>query len=374
MQSRVRASTATLLLAVLALLAGCGGSGAVSSPPSAAAPTVAATSPAPEPTAPPADAPATPPDGSPTASAAKPKVLATFSILGDLVQNVGGDRIELRTLVQPGTDAHTFAPSPSDGIAVVDANLIFENGLGFEPWLDDLYTSAESRATRVVVTQGIELIGAEEGQHAGEADEHGADHAAEGTPAAEHAGEADEHGHGEYDPHVWHDVGNVITMVATIRDALVAADPAGAAEYTANAERYLAELRALDAFVVEQTAALPEARRKLVTSHDTFGYFAHRYGYQVLGTALGSISTDITDPSAREIVDLVEQIKAAGVPAIFAENVHNPGLMEQIASETGVALAPTLYTDALGAPGSDGETYLKLVRYNLTTIVGALGK
>jgi ABC-type Zn uptake system ZnuABC Zn-binding protein ZnuA len=118
---------------------------------------------------------------------------------------------------------------------------------------------------------------------------------------------------------------------------------------------------------------LPQARRKLVTSHDTFGYFAKRYGYEILGTALGSISTEAADPSAGAIVVLVEQIKAAGVPAIFAENVQNPGLMDRIAVEAGVKLGPTLYTDALGEPGSDGDTYLKMMRYNITSIVAALG-
>jgi ABC-type Zn uptake system ZnuABC Zn-binding protein ZnuA len=162
-------------------------------------------------------------------------------------------------------------------------------------------------------------------------------------------------------------------MVEAIRDALAKADPTGADIYKANAEKYLAELKTLDDEIVAETNKLPQERRKLVTAHDTFGYFAKRYGYEILGTALGSISTETADPSAGELAELVEQIKAAGVPAIFAENIHNPGLMDRIASEAGVTLGPTLYTDALGEPGSDGDTYLKMMRYNVTTIVTALG-
>jgi ABC-type Zn uptake system ZnuABC Zn-binding protein ZnuA len=163
-----------------------------------------------------------------------------------------------------------------------------------------------------------------------------------------------------------------MAIVEVIRDALVAADPDNAALYTANAEAYLAELTELDAFIEAQVAELPVERRKLVTTHDTFGYFAARYGFEIVGTALGA-STEAADPSAGAIAELVEAIRAAGVPAIFAENVSNMRLMETIAREAGVTLAPDLYTDALGAPGSPGATYLEMMRYNVTTIVQALG-
>jgi ABC-type Zn uptake system ZnuABC Zn-binding protein ZnuA len=171
---------------------------------------------------------------------------------------------------------------------------------------------------------------------------------------------------------VWHDAANAIVMVENIRDALVSADPANAALYEANATSTIARLQALDAWVRQQVATLPQERRKLVTSHDTFGYFAAAYGFEILGTALGSLSTEAGDPSARAIGQLVEEIKSAGVPAIFAENVANPDLMASIAAEAGVELAPTLYTDALGPPGSPGETYEGMMRSNVTTIVDAL--
>ena len=275
-------------------------------------------------------------------------VVATFSVLADLVSNVGGDAIALTTLVPAGADAHTFEPSPRDSVALVESALIFENGLAFEGWLDDMYAASGSQAERVVVSEGLDLIAV------------GAD---------EHAGE-DEQGHGELDPHVWHDAGNAVRMVERIRDALVAADAANADTYRANADRYLAQLRELDAELVAQVDALPPERRKLVTSHDTFGYYARRYGFDIVDTALG-ISTEQNEPSAAELAQLVEEIKAAGVPAIFAENVSNARVMEQVAREAGVKLAPPLYTDALSESG-EAATYLAMMRYNTTTIVTAL--
>jgi zinc/manganese transport system substrate-binding protein len=284
------------------------------------------------------------------------QVVASFSILGDLVKNVGGEGVVVTTLIGPGVDAHTYDPAPADLVVLSKADIIFENGLGFEPWLERFFASAQPPGARVVTTEGITP------REAG-ADEH------EGEAQAEEDGTQ---GHGQFDPHVWHDVANVIIMVGNIRDALVAADPARAELYKANAAAYIAELEALDASVREQVGTLPPERRKLVTSHDTFGYFAAAYGFEIIGTALGSISTEAGDPSARDIATLVTEIQEAGVPAIFAENVANPDLMESIATEAGVTLAPTLYTDALGAPGSPGETYIGMMQSNVTTIVDAL--
>ena len=281
-------------------------------------------------------------------------VVATYSILGDMVAQVGGNHIQLTTLVGPGGDAHTFEPSPEDGRALARAKLVFENGLEFEPWLDDLFTASGSGAVRVVVSQGIEALPAPEEHHGDEG----------------HA-EGENHREGEFDPHIWHDVNNVISMVETMRAGLAAADPANAANYQANATTYIAALKELDSFVQEQVETLPAARRKLVTSHDTFGYFAKRYGFEIVGTALG-VSTEAADPSAAEIATLVSEIKAAGVPAIFAENVSNPQLIETIADEAGVKLGPPLYTDALGESGTPGATYIEMMRYNVTTIVTAL--
>ncbi len=277
------------------------------------------------------------------------KVVATYSILGDLVKNVGGDNIELTTLVGPNGDAHTFEPAPSDNVELAEADVVFENGLEFETWLADLYESSGSEGERVIVTEGIEPLPIAEEEH-----EHGRGHE-----------------HGEYDPHVWHDPTNAVVMVESIRDALVEADPDNAEAYEQNADEYIAELEKLDTDAQEQVDSIPEDNRTLFTSHDTFGYFAERYDFGV-DTALASASTEVSDPSAGETAELVEEVEASGVPAIFAENVSNPGMMEGIASEAGVELAPTLYTDALGEPGTDGATYIQMVRYNVSTMSEAL--
>ena len=209
-----------------------------------------------------------------------------------------------------------------------------------------------------------------------QADPHANDHKDEA--ADDHAQEehADEHGHhhSEFDPHVWHDVANAMVMVEAIRDALSAADPAYAAGYAANADAYLAELAELDGWVTAQIKSIPPQRRKLVTAHNTFGYFAQRYGLEVIGSALSSLSTEDADPSAGELAALIEEIRAEGVPALFAENVSNPDLIERIAQETGITVGEPLYTDALGAAGSDGATYIEMVRHNVTAVVAALGE
>jgi len=178
--------------------------------------------------------------------------------------------------------------------------------------------------------------------------------------------------HGEIDPHVWQDPINTIHMVQAIRDRLAQADPANARTYPANAEPYTVELRRLDAWIVDQVQTVPQERRGLVTSHNTFGYFARRYGFEAAGTALESSSTEAADPSGAKLAMLVENIKAAQVPAIFAENVRNPKLLERVAAAAGVQLAPPLYTDSLGKARGDGDTYLKMMRYNVLTIVQAL--
>jgi zinc/manganese transport system substrate-binding protein len=194
----------------------------------------------------------------------KLRVVATFSILGDLVKHVADDEADVVTLVGPDGDAHTFEPTPTDGVAVAEADILFENGAGLEGWLDKLYKSSGSRGQRVTVTDGLKLREAEQ------------DH--------------------EKDPHVWHDVQNAIHMVEVIRDHLVQADPDHAGQYRANASSYLARLHSLHRWVEEAAGTLPPERRKLVTSHDTFGYFAGRYGFEITGTALASFSTETADP------------------------------------------------------------------------------
>jgi len=289
------------------------------------------------------------------------RVVATFSILADWVQNVGGEHIELTTIVPAGGDAHTFDPSPEQLASIADADVIFEIGLGFESWLDDMVDASGSSAERVVVSDGIELL------------QGGDDH--EGEESGDHEGDEhiDEGGeHGESDPHIWGDVANAIGAVNIVNTHLNEVDEANAATYDANASAYITQLEDLDASIVTATQAIPEDGRKLVTTHDTFGYYAHAYGFEVVGTALNSLSTEGGDPPASEIAALVSQIQDEGVPAIFAENVSNNDLMQTIADEAGVTLAPPLYTDALGEPGSDGDTYIAMMTSNTDTIATAL--
>jgi zinc/manganese transport system substrate-binding protein len=283
----------------------------------------------------------------------RPKVVATFSVLGDFVQNVAGDKVELVTLVGPDGDAHTFNPAPADGAAIANANAIFEIGVGFEPWLDGMFKSSNSKATRFTVSKGLTLLQGQD-EDKGKKDQ-----------KAKHDTE-------DKDPHIWHDVQNAKHMVVVIRDGLVQIDSANADHYKSKAAAYLKQLEDLDGWIKSQVATVPPKNRKLVTNHDTFGYFAKRYGFEILGDALGSVSTEAGDPSAQDFTKLCEAIKAAQVPAIFAENVQNSKLMERLAKETGVRLAPPLYSDALGKAGSAGETYEKMMRYNVTTIVTQL--
>lgn len=273
-------------------------------------------------------------------------VVATFSILGEVVAQVGGETIKLDTFVSPDSDAHTFEPSPRDNVTLSRAKLVFEIGLAFETWLDKLYDASGSRAQRVVVSTGLPLL----------TDDH------DSAPQREH---------GEFDPHIWHDVQSLIHITQRVREALIDAAPDQASIYRANAARYIEVLQALDAWVVTQVQRLPAPHRKLVTSHNTFRYFAKRYGFTIVSTPLGA-STDMADPSAGAMAALIDRIQAEAVPAIFAENVHNPKLVQRIAHEAGVKRPPPLYTDALGAPGSSGETLFKMIRHNVTTIVEAL--
>ena len=295
-------------------------------------------------------------------------VVATFSILGDLVRNVGGDVISLQVIVGPDGDAHTFEPSPEQITWIAEADLIVENGLGFEPWLDDMVSASGSSATRVVATSAVTPIN--------RSDEVDAEaHAEETVTGEEHEDHEDEqdHDHGEFDPHVWQDVQNAILQVGTIRDALAEADAANASAFTSNADAYLTDLQALDVWVRQAVDSLPAEERILFTSHDAFGYFAQAYGFTILGTALGAVSTEAADPSAGEIARLIDAIKASGVTAIFLETNENDDLMEQIASDAGVALAPPLHGDALTEADGPAATYIDLMRSNVTTIVTSLG-
>ena len=293
-------------------------------------------------------------------TAANRTVVVSFSVLGDIVENVVGDAATVKTFVGPDSDAHAYEPTPQDAVALEQATAVVTIGLGFEPWLDEIYAASGSKSPVIVSSAALKPIKVDPSA-AGHADEEG--HAEEEEA---HAGEAE-----ELDPHVWHDAQNVITMVETIRDGLIAAMPDQAQTFRANSTRYIAELQQLDADIVTMVDSIPVERRKLVTNHDTFGYFAQRYGFVVVGTVLG-VSTEGNDPSATEIVALTAAIRESAVPTIFIENMSNSSLIDNVAAEAGVTIAPALYTDALGSADSDGATYLNMMRYNVTTMKTAL--
>ena len=278
----------------------------------------------------------------PVAARDKLKVLATFSILGDFVKNVGGDRVEVMTLVGPNGDAHVYAPAPADAKKVADAKVVITNGLGFEGWMSRLVRASGSKAPVVVASKGITVRKP----------------AAGGSP-----------GHSDADPHAWQSVANAKVYVANIRDALIAADPAGKPDYDANAAAYLARLDALDREVKAAVAAIPADRRKVISTHDAFGYFEQAYGIDFV--ALQGVSTE-TEPSARDVARIIAQIKRQKIPAVFLENVTDPRLMQQVAQETGARVGGKLYSDAL--TGADGEapSYVEMMRFNVKQLSTAL--
>lgn len=284
-------------------------------------------------------------------------VVASFSILGDMVAVVGGDRVTVTTLVGPDGDAHVYEPTPADAQTVAAAELVFVNGLGFEGWLDRLIEASEYKGTVVVATDGVTALKmAEAGHDYAEGEEH--DH-------AEETG----HDHGGTDPHAWQSVGNAKIYVSNIAQALIAADPKGEEVYSANAIAYLAELSAVEAEIQAAIIGLPENRRSVVTSHDAFGYFAAAYGMTF--HAPEGISTE-AEPSAADVATLITQMKAEAIPAVFMENITDSRLLDQITAETGAKVGGTLFSDALSGPDGPASTYLAMMRHNVATLTAAL--
>jgi zinc/manganese transport system substrate-binding protein len=273
----------------------------------------------------------------------KVKVLATFSILGDLAKNVGGERVEVSNLVGPNADAHVYNPSPADARKVADAKVVVTNGLGFEGWITRLVRASGSKAPVVVASKGV-------------------------RPRKTAGG----HGHGhdhDSDPHAWQSVANVKLYAANVRDGLVAADPAGKGAYDANAAAYVAKLDELEKEVRAAVAKIPADRRKVITTHDAFGYFKAAYGLDFI--APQGVSTE-SEPSARDVARIIAQIKRQKIPAVFMENISDPRLLKRIADETGAKVGGTLYSDALTDEKGPAPTYIDMIRHNVRVLAGAL--
>ena len=350
-----------------------------------------------------------------SAASGKPlKVVATFSILGDMVSRIGGDRVSVTALVGPDGDTHVYRPTPAAARTVSEADILVFNGLHFEGWLDRLIETTGFSGVRVVATAGIEPLATEGGGH-DDHDEHGRDrhhkegesadrhgdkhdehdhgdrdrhhkegesadrhgdkhdhgdrHHGEGMSAERHDDDHDGHDHGAFDPHAWQSLRHATAYIDNIAAALAKADPDNASVFYKNRAAYAAELKALDAEIRGLLAALPKDRRTVVTSHDAFQYFGHDYGLTFV--APQGISTE-SEASAKDVVRLIGLIRDGGIRAVFVENITDPRLLKQIADETGAAIGGTLYPGALSGPDGPAPTYIDLMRHNARTIAKAL--
>jgi zinc/manganese transport system substrate-binding protein len=272
----------------------------------------------------------------PARAAERLNVVASFSILADLVRNVGGDRVEVTTLVGPNGDAHVYVPTPADAKKIADAKLVFVNGLGFEGWMPRLVQSSGSKATLVVASTSITPLKL-------------------GSSA---------------DPHAWQTVANAKTYVYNIQNALSAAAPADAALFQANAEAYRVKLEALEGEIGPWLGSIPPEQRKVISTHTAFGYFAKAYNIEFI--APRGVSTE-SEPSARDIAGIITQIKTRKIPAVFLENISDPRLIGRIAAETGARIGGTLYSDSLTDEKGDAPTYIDMVRHNIRTLRYGIG-
>lgn len=299
----------------------------------------------------------------PVAADDKLRAVATFSILGDLTQRVGGAAVDVVTLVGPDQDAHGFDPTAADQRAVAGAEVLIANGLGYETWLDRLTEAAGFKGLLVVASAGIEPLPweAEEG-HEGHGEHEEDEHAHDGH-------EHDGHDHGAVDPHAFQDARLVLTYIDNIAAGLTAARPQEAALFRQNAEALKAEFSALDTDLKASLAAIPAERRRILTSHDAFGYFARAYGIDFVG--LQGMSTE-SEPSAQDLTAVIEQIKAGRITAVFLENMSDPRFVETLAADTGVKIGGELYADALSAPDGPAPDLLALFRHNQRQLLEAL--
>ena len=302
------------------------------------------------------------------AFAAPIKVVASFSIIGDLVKQVGGDDVEVTTLVGPDGDAHVFQPSPADGKKIADASIVFMNGLGFEGWMERLIASTEYKGKVVVVSDGIGMpLMTEDEDHKEDGHkDHG--HKERGHKERGHK-KHDKHAHGAMDPHAWQNIANGRTYVKNIAKALSAANPVNAARFTANAEALDMDLAGLDAWVNNEIGKVQISKRKVICSHDAFGYFAKAYGIHFMAPV--GVSTE-AEPSAKGMAHLVEQIKQNGVRAIFFESMASSKIVQQLAAEAGATVGPALYADALSPASGPASTYQAMFKHNTTKLVEAM--
>jgi len=271
-----------------------------------------------------------------------PRVLAVESFLADIAQNVAGNRLSVTSLIPLGVDPHAYQPTPQDAARLTEANIIILNGANLESYLEPILQNTGNKQQAIIrASDGL---------------------AANPAPSGDSA---------SVDPHFWLDPNNVINYVKNIQDGLSKVDPAGASIYASNSAQYITKIQALDSWIVSQVLNVPPTRRLLVTNHDSFGYFASRYGFTVVGAIVPSISSGAA-PSAQELAGLITSIRSSGTPAIFLETGTNTQLADQISSETGVKVITGLYLHSLSQAGGPASTYLDMMKYDVTVIVDAL--
>lgn len=283
-----------------------------------------------------------------SAAAETLNVVATFSILGDMTQRVGGERVQVHTLVGPDADAHVYQPTPADARTLAQARLVVVNGFGFEGWIERLIKSSGYRGKVLKAISGVKTL-----------------------KLPHLKGESGHAHHGDVDPHAWQDLSNALIYVDNIAQALSEADPAGQDVYQANAAKYKQEISTLDGEIRQAFKTIPIERRRVVTSHDAFGYFSRAYGIGFISPI--GINTD-AEPSAGDIGRIIEQIRREKIPAVFLESISDPRLLERIRQESGARIGGTLYSDSLSKAGGPAPTYLDMMRHNAKTLAAALGK
>ncbi|MCJ7532825.1 MAG: metal ABC transporter substrate-binding protein [Anaerolineales bacterium] len=271
------------------------------------------------------------------------KVIAVETFLGDVTQNITGDQIKVENLIPVGLDPHAFEPTPQDVTRIASSQVLIVNGAGFEEWLQKILDNAGGKRLVIEASAGLTSRTPRQG---------------EGVIAGN-------------DPHFWLDPNNVIKYVENIRNGMIQADPEGKSTYTSNADAYIAKLKELDTWIQEQVKQVPPERRLLVTNHESFGYFADRYGFKIIGTIVPSISTGAS-PSAQQLAHLIDQIKTAQVTAIFLETGTNPQLADQVARETGVKVVTELYSHSITSADGKAPSYIDMMKYNTFMIVSAL--
>lgn len=278
---------------------------------------------------------------SPTSAPRSVRILASESFLGEITQNIAGERLTVDTLLQPGVDPHSFEPTPQDIVKISESQVLIINGLGYETWLKKTLETLDRQQALVIASNGL-------------------------TPKADPSGE-----HADGDPHLWMNPLNVVRYVENIRDGLVTADPAGEEIYTKNAEAYIAKLKDLDQWIKTMVSEIPAEKRLLVTNHDSLGYLAQAYEFKVVGAVIPSVTSGAA-PSARQMTDLIDAIKQSKAKAIFLDIGENKSLADQIASETGLKVVTDLYVETLSGPDGPAPTYLEMMKYNVIQIVTAL--